>query len=91
MAGPHVDYKKSGSEYCARRETVAVHTARDEDLNGASYNIQRIRSRRTRRTSCSELFDCLTELPSCVSILLDRCCSVINDQLTVKCNNVVVE
>ena len=68
MAGPHVDDKKSGSAYYARLETAAVHTARDEDLDGASYNIQRIRSRRTRRTSCSELFDCLTELPSCDSI-----------------------
>ena len=48
MAGPHADDKKSGSAYCARRETAAVHTtARDEDLDGASYNIQRIRSRRT--------------------------------------------
>ncbi len=55
MASPHADNKK----------TAAVHTARDEDLDGASYNIQRIRS---RRTSCSELFGCLTELPSCVYI-----------------------
>ena len=47
MAGPHVDDKKSGSAYCARRERAAVHTVRDEDLDGASYNIQRIRSRRT--------------------------------------------
>ena len=30
------------------------------------------------------LFDCLIELPSCVSILLDRCCSVISDRLTMK-------
>ena len=64
MAGPHADDKKSGSAYCTRRETAAVHTAcdrsqrqcilsnaRDEDLDSASYNIQRIRS---RRTSCSE-------------------------------------
>ncbi len=78
MASPHADDKK----------TAAVHTARDEDLDGASYNIQRIK---LRRTNCSELFNCLTELPSCVSILLDRCCSVISDQLTVKCNYVVVE
>ncbi len=56
MAGPHVDDKKS-----------AVYTARNEDLDGASYNILRIRS---RRTSCSGLFDCLTELPRCDSICL---------------------
>ncbi len=80
MAGPHVDNKKSGSANCARRETAAVQTVRDEDLNNASYNIQRIRSRRSRRTSCSELFDCMTELPSCVSTLLDPCWSVTNDQ-----------
>ncbi len=66
MAGPHVDDKKS-----------AVHTALYEDLDGASYNAQRIRS---RRTSCSELFDCLIEFPRFDSILLDRCCFVINDQ-----------
>ena len=30
MAGPHVDDKKSGSAYCARQETAAVYTARDE-------------------------------------------------------------
>ncbi len=70
MAGPHVDDKKS-----------AVYTARDENLDGASYNIQRIRS---RRTSCSELLGCLTELPNGVSILLDRCCSVISDRLSMK-------
>jgi hypothetical protein len=80
--------KDSGSAYCARRKTAAVHTARDEDLDGVSYNVQRIRS---RRRSCSELFDCLTEMPRCDSILFDRCCSVINDQWTVKWNDIVVE
>ncbi len=77
IAGLHADNKKN-----------AVHTARDEDLDGASYNVQRIRS---RRTSCPELFDCLTELSRCVFILLDRSCSFIRVQGTVKWNNVVVE
>ena len=61
----------------AEESITGLHTARNEDLYGVSYNVQRIRS---RRRSCSELFDCLTELPRCDSILLDRCCSVINDQ-----------
>jgi hypothetical protein len=58
-------------------EFLLCYCTIDEDLDGARYNVQRIRS---RRRSCSELFDCLTELPRCDSILLDRCCSVINDQ-----------
>ena len=79
MAGPHVDDKKSGSAYCVLRVTriwmvrATIYSASDQGEPGEQGE-----------QVAPNLFDCLIELPSCVSILLDRCCSVISDRLTMK-------
>ena len=85
MAGPHVDDKKSGSAYRVLRVTriwmarATIYSVSDQGRQGEQGD-----QGEQGEQVAPNLFDCLIELPSCVSILLDRCCSVISDRLTVK-------